>query len=165
MSTYTEFFFNSTASIVELECLEISHSAFSQTYRIVRNAVNGVSVTHDGGAKAYTYYPVDIQRATESDDLDQILNITFGDLGAIIPTEIERVRAANKFGELPVVKYRTYRSDNLAAPMFGPLVLVIKKFSMKPEGATFEARAPQLNSSKTGERYSIARFSMLSGLL
>jgi len=43
LSTNTkEYFLNAPAKLVQLELLELSHSAFSKTYRIVRNAPEGV---------------------------------------------------------------------------------------------------------------------------
>ncbi len=166
MSAYTEYFLNSNSNIVELECLEISHSLFTQTYYVVRNATNGVTVTHeDSSSHDYEYYPLQLKLSGPRDDLDHILTVSFGDLGDIIPKEIDAVRAGNGFSEYPVVKYRTYRSDDLTEVLFGPLVLQIKTLNTTAEGSTFEARAPTLNFSATGERYKISRFPMLKGLL
>jgi hypothetical protein len=166
LSAYSQFFLNSKASVVRLECLEISHSKFSQTYYCVRNATRGVTVTHeDSSDYDYVYVPMTAKLTGPTDDLDNSIQVTLGDLGTIVPQEMDLVRAGDGFQEMPVVKYRQYRSDELDAPLFGPLVLEVKRFSFKPEGAMFEARAPQLNSNKTGERYAIARFPMLKGLL
>lgn len=166
MSDYSEFFLNSKASIVELQCIEISHSLFSQTYYVVRNATLGVTVTHeDASSHDYVYYPLKLSFSGPREDLDQILSIQFGDLGEIIPEELGRIRAGNGFAEYPVVKYRTYRSDILDAPLYGPIYLQVKRFNNERNGSMFEAKAPSLNVSKTGEKYSIARFPMLSGLL
>lgn len=48
MTTPENFFFSSSPDVVRLDCLEISHPDFSQTYRIVRNAPEGLTVTQDG---------------------------------------------------------------------------------------------------------------------
>lgn len=166
MTDYTEFYLNSKSSIVQLECLEISHSSFSQTYRAVRNATHGVTVTHeDGSDHFYGYLPMRIRSAGVRDDLDHILQIVMGDLGEIVPMELDRVRADDKLGEKPVLVYRTYRSDDLSKPLFGPLVLEVRSFNMDRNCCTFEAKAPSLNVSRTGESYSLARFPMLRGLL
>lgn len=165
MSDYTEFYLSSKASIAKLECLEISHSAFTQTYRLVRNAVHGITVTHeDESEHEYSYMPMRVEPSGPRDDLDHFLQITMGDLGEVVPMELDRVRAQDKRAEFPLVLYRTYRSDNLATPMDGPIVLEVRRFTMNREGCTFEAKAPSLNVSGTGEKYSIARFPMLSGL-
>lgn len=166
MSEYSEFFLNSTSAIVQLECLEISHSLFTQTYYVVRNAVNGVTVTHeDDSEHDYVFYPLRVSLTGPQENLDHVLRVEFGDLGEIIPTEIDAIRSGNGFAEYPVVKYRTYRSDDLENVLYGPLLLQIKQFAFTREGSAFEAKAPSLNVNKTGELYKIARFPMLKGLL
>ncbi len=164
--SYSEFFLKSSGSVVQLECLEISHSAFTKTYRVVRNATNGITVRYeDGVLYAHTYYPLQVQSLGARGDLDQGLQINLGDLGEVLPTELDAVTSANGFGEKPIVKYRTFRSDDLNSILFGPLVLEVKTFSFNREGSTFEAKAPSLNINKTGELYKIDRFSMLRGFL
>lgn len=160
------FFFNSPASVIQLELLEISHPNFSQTYRIVRNAVAGVTVTHeDASVKNYVYYPARIKANGAKDDLDSSIQIDLGDLGDTFPNEVDRIASANGFGTKPIVKYRTYRSDDLSQPLTGPLTLEVKQFSHNGDGLSFEASAPRANVNKTGETYSIDRFSMLRGFL
>lgn len=166
MSDYTEFFLNCPSRIVQLECLEISHGSFTQTYYAVRNATQGVTVTHeDASVHAYTYYPLRLSLSGPRDDLDHVLRVELGDLGELVPTEIDAVENADTFDELPIVKYRTYRSDDLTAPLYGPLVLELKSFVFTRQGAVFEAKAPSLNVNRTGEIYSLPRFPMLRGLL
>lgn len=166
MSAYTEYFLNSQSSVVQLETLEISHSSFSKVYRLVRNATNGITVKlEDENNYIFDYYPLRISLMNEKDDLDQIIKIQMGDLGEIVPFEIDRISNDDKFSEKPIVKYRTFRSDDLQNVLYGPLILEIKSFSFNREGTTFEAKAPSLNVNKTGEIYSINRFPMLRGLL
>lgn len=166
MSAYSEFFLNSKSSIVQLDCIEISHSLFTQTYYVVRNATQGVTVTHeDATSHDYEYYPLRLRLSGPREDLDHTLRIELGDLGEIIPAELDAIRAGDGFAEFPVVKYRTYRSDDLANVLYGPLVLQITNFTFTREGSLLEAKAPSLNAAKTGELYKIARFPMLEGLL
>lgn len=166
MPNYAEFFLNSKSSVVELETLEISHSAFSQTYFIVRNATQGITVQlENSDSQFFEYYPLRITPLGSKDDLDQVIGIDLGDLGEIVPTELDRVAAANKFDEKPVVKYRAYRSDDLTAPLLGPFVLEISNFAFNDEGCSFEAKAPSLNVNATGEFYKVARFPMLRGFV
>lgn len=166
MSEYSEFFLKSESSVAQLECLEISHSMFSQTYYVMRNAFAGGTVTHeDATSHTYVYYPLKLTLSGPRTDLDQILTVQLGDLGELIPNEIDRVRAGGGFGEFPKVKYRTYRSDDLTTPLYGPILLQVKAFAMDRNGAVFDAKAPSLNTNKTGEKYAIARFPMLTGLL
>lgn len=166
MPNYSEFFLNSKSSVVQLELLEISHSVFSKTYYIVRNATQGVTVTlEDSSTQFFEYYPLRITPLGSKGDLDQVISIDLGDLGEIVPTELDNVKFSNKFDEKPTVKYRTYRSDDLTAPLLGPFTLEISNFAFNDEGCSFEAKAPSLNINATGEFYKVARFPMLRGFV
>lgn len=166
MPTYAEFFLKSKSSVVQLETLEIYHPNFTKTYRIVRNSVEGVSVILENGASAdFSYYPLQIENAGIRDDLDQAIKINLGDLGEVLPKELDEVSSNNGFGIKPTVIYRTYRSDDLTRPLFGPVALEVSSFAFNREGSTFEAKAPSLNISKTGEIYKLDRFPMLRGFL
>lgn len=164
---YIDFFFKSQSSIAELELIELSHPDFSQVYRVVRNAVEGITVKLETGAdEFFDYYPLAIEASTVREDLDYIINIKIGELGEVIPMELDLVAgAANGFQIKPLIKYRTYRSDELLAPMFGPLNLEITEFNFVKDGAEFEAKAPLLNINRTGEVYTLDRFTMLRGFL
>ena len=163
---YTEFFLNSPGRIIQFECLEISHPDFTQTYRVVRNHNDGITVTHeDTNSFFYRYYPLKIASLGARGDLDQGLQIVLGDLGEVLPQEIDAISDADGFLVKPVVKYRTYRSDALTVPLYGPLTLEVTTFSFTRIDSSFEAKAPQLNINKTGELYELDRFPMLRGLL
>lgn len=164
MSAYTSYFLNSASNIVELECLVISHSNFSQTYYIVRNNRLGCTVTHeDSTVHTYTYAPLSIKRKASLNNLDAGLTVNLGDLGTILPLEIARIKAAGNFIEKPTVQFRLYRSDVLTSPMFGPNNLEVTTLAQKREGAAFDADAPSLNINQTGELYDVVRFDMLRG--
>ncbi len=164
--SYAEFFLNSRSDVVQLELIEISHSSFSQTYRIVRNARKGVTVTLETAEVAFfSYYPLRIESNTTKDDLDQSFTITLGDTGDVLPDELDNVASASTYDEKPSLVYRTYRSDVLTTPLFGPVGLVIESFGFNRQGATFTAKAPSANVNKTGEIYSLERFPMLRGFL
>lgn len=164
--SYAEFFLNSRSSVVQLELMEISHPNFTKVYRVVRNAVKGITVTLETGASAtFDYYPMRIENNGSKDDLDQSFTITLGDLGEVLPKELDSVASADGFSVKPVVIYRTYRSDDLTLPLFGPVVLEVESFAFNREGSTFTAKAPSLNINKTGELYKLERFPMLRGFL
>lgn len=166
MADYTSFFLNSTCEVVELELIEISHPSFSQIYRIVRNAAGGVTVTVPGeGSRFFTYYPLRIGKPSNRGDLDQVFSISLGDLGELIPNEIQLARNANTLSTKPTCKYRAYRSDDLTSPMVGPIVMQINELSMTREGASFEATPKVLNDKATGELYTVTRFPTLRGTL
>jgi hypothetical protein len=165
--TYANFFLNSPSSVVQLETLQISHPSFSQTYWIVRNAMEGMKAYLEDTTtlQTFTYYPLGISRAGASDDLDQVLTITLGDLGQMIPQEIDRCVAAGTMGTRPVLVYRGYRSDNVNKPIDGPYTYEITTLGLAKTGATIKAGAPRLNLNLTGETYRMDRFPMLRGFL
>lgn len=166
MSAYSEYFLNSQSGVVQLETIAITHSAFSQTYYLVRNAVNGMTAHLETGiAHDFVYYPLQIQSAGVRDDLDQMITIQLGDLGDTLPMELDRVANANKFYEKPQLKYRVYRSDDLTTPLFGPIILEVQDLSFTKEGCAFTAKAPSLNINRTGSVYALDRFPMLLGFL
>lgn len=166
MSDYSEFFLSSKSSVIQLDLLEISHPDFTQTYRIVRNAVNGVTVTlEDLSIEDFTYYPLRIVGVGNREDLDFGLRIDLGDLGEVLPTELDEISSNDGFGTKPTIVYRTYRSDDLTAPLFGPLYLEVDNFNFNRNGSSFQAKAPSLNVNETGELYKLARFPMLRGFL
>jgi hypothetical protein len=165
MSSYTDFFLNSPARVVQLDLLEISHPNFSKTYRIVRNKVGGCTATIDGTPQVFDYYPLSVTPNSDRGDLDYSLQIQLGDLGDVIPTELDNVVAADGMGTKPTVRYWTFRSDDLTAALFGPISLEITTIQMTREGTSFLASAPALNSNRTGEIYLPSRFPGLAGLL
>lgn len=166
MSDYTEFFLSSARSVVNLELLEISHPSFSKVYRIVRNHRAGITVTLETSEVAFfEWVPLKITNSGARDDLDTGLEVSFGDLGQILPKELDGVDRENTYKINPIVIYRTYRSDDLTSPLIGPFRFEIKALSQNQIGATFQANAPGLNYSKTGEVYRIDRFPMLRGFL
>lgn len=166
MSAYSEFFLSSSSRTVQLECIEISHPDFTKVYRIVRNATKGITARYeDGIVYAHDYYPLSVVSMGNRGDLDQGFRITFGDLGEVLPTELDEVTSADGFSIKPVVKYRTFRSDDLNTVLFGPLTLEVSTFSFNRENSTFEAKAPQLNINATGESYKLDRFIGLRAFL
>lgn len=166
MPDITAFFLNSNKSVVQLELLEIYHPNFSKIYRIVRNYRKGITVVLETGESfPFQFVPTKITSSGARNDLDVGISVSFGDLGELLPQEIDNVLNADGFGVAPIVTYRTYRSDDLSGPLMGPFQFEIITLTQNLEGATFQAQAPGLNYSKTGELYRIDRFKMLRGFL
>lgn len=161
------YFLNSKRDVVAFECLEISHPSFTQVYRRVRNSRAGVTVTLEDGITQATFdwYPMTITEMNDSSDLDNGIRIAFGDLGEVLPKELDAVTLADTMAIKPTILYRVYRSDDLTEPMIGPLVLEATNFSFTREGASFEASAPYVNRNRTGETYNLTRFYTLRGFL
>lgn len=161
MSDLADYFLNSRSDVAMLDLLEISHPSFSKTYRVVRNATAGVTVTLETAAVVdFEYVPMKITRNAAEADLDFSININFGDLGEILPTEVDAVAADDTFTTKPTVVYRTVRSDDLDHILDGPITLVVDEFAHNASGCSFTARAPSLNLVSTGEVYNLDRFPM-----
>ena len=166
MSDYSEFFLGSKSSVIQLELVEISHPFFTQIYRKVRNSLQPVTVTLENNTQAtFDYYPLRIKSMGARTDLESGFRIDVGDLGEILPKELDNVAINQGFETKPTLIYRSYRSDDLMQPLYGPVELEITKFTFSKEGASFEAKAPSLNNNSTGELYALSRFPMLRGFL
>lgn len=168
MTAETEFFFSTARSVSRIEGLEISHPDFSRTFYLVRNPnpwMPEQPLGHGGGVvRTYQYCPLRLRPMASRGDLDFGVSVDLGDLGEIIPAEIDRIVAASSTGTRPQVIYRAWRSDQLSAPMTGPIKLQVDQITRAREGSTFDAVAPYLNLSKTGSLYTVERFEMLAAL-
>lgn len=169
MSAYAEFFLGSRSNIFQIELFELSHPDFTQTYRVARNPPDQDAVTVDLSPSEldieFIYYPAKVKQKGSRGDLDFGIEVNLGDVGEIIPSEIDAVAEAGGFLTKPALRYWAFRSDDLAEPIFGPITLEVPQFAINATGASFEARAPQLNANKTGERISLDRFPMQRGLI
>jgi hypothetical protein len=175
MSNFSEFFLNSGSNIVQLETIEIYHPSFSQTFWVVRNAINGLSAYLETGAlQAFTYTPCKIVPTGAYNDLDQTLEVQFGDLGKILPQQLDLVllntilfQGVNVPASYtkPTLTYRTWRSDVLTSPLVGPYIFDVDSITFQKEGATLHCSSQRLNLAATGELFAIDRFPMLAGFL
>ena len=110
MPDYVEYFLNSESGVVQYETLEIRHPSFSKMYRIVRNATAGVWLTNElGQVWFHEYYPLKITGNEVRENMDFGITVELGDLGEIIPKELDAVAQADAFQTKPSVIYRTYR--------------------------------------------------------
>ena len=164
MTDYTAFFLNGPSNVIAYDTFEISHSQFTQTYRVVRNATSGLTATlEDGSEVTFDWYPVQITRPDKNDTLDQVLTIEFGDLGEVLPAEIDAVYNADAMDEKPTIKYRAFRSDDLSAPMLGPLEFDVEGIAYTKDGAGLRAASKRLQRFGTGVAYTFDLFDTLKG--
>lgn len=160
-----QYHLNSAPSVVLIQCIEIKHSLWPSPLRYVMNHGDGVTVRHEDGVSAfYEYMPLDLKRGNTSDNLDQKLTITVGDLGEVVPQLLKRVRAA-KTEECPEVIFRQYFSTNLNSPIEVVSQMYVTNSSRDMQGSTFEAGAQKLNVVGTGERYTVEMFPSLRGFM
>lgn len=166
-SQYVDFYLGSSTAEIELHTLQISQVSFSKVYRFQPYYRQGLWLRDESSEKQFfEWMPMRLEPLGDRGNLDFGLSVTFGDLGEILPDEIERARSAGTLLKKPaVVVYRIYRSGNLEAPMYGPITLQAKTINRTSEGAQFEAKAPHLNVNKTGMLYRTDLFPMLLGYL
>jgi hypothetical protein len=161
VTDYTAFFLNASSSVICYDTFELSHTDFTQTYYFVRNNPNGLTA----GGQAYEYYPVEFRRPEKDVTLDQVATLQFGDLGETLPAEIDAIYSADTFNEKPLLKYRAFRSDDLSAPMLGPLEFEVEGVTNTVEGAALRAAVKRLNRFGTGLAYTFNRFDTLKGFV
>src|SRR5690606_36134699 len=98
MSDLDKFHSDATPSAAMLELIEISHPLWPKPLRYVTNHADGVTVKHENGlVYNYEFMPVQINKGTTSDDLDQNIKVTVGDLGQVVPQLLKIIRDANNF--------------------------------------------------------------------
>lgn len=161
-----EYFLNSKSSVANFETIELSHPNFSKTYYFVRNSAAGITATLETDVEVdFEYIPLKITQSSTSEDLDYSLVVDFGDVGEILSLELDLAAAADALKIQPQLTYRTFRSDDLTTPLFGPVVLNVKNINFNRTAATIEASADKSNSLRTGELYTINRFPTLRAFL
>ncbi len=164
---YIDFYFGAPQSTSELQTLEISQPSFSQVWRIQSHYREGFQARLESGELIFwEYVPMLMRPLGDRGNLDFGISVTLGDLGEILPDEIERARQAGTLRTIPpTVRYRAYRSDDLESPMVGPITLQARKITRNRDGAQFDSTAPQANVTRTGMLYRTDLFPMLMGYL
>lgn len=166
-----DFHLDSASSVVLLETIEIKHPLWPLPIRIVTNHADGVTVTLENDEVAtFDFAPLLIQKGATSDDLDQNLSITLGDLGEIVPPLIQVIRdAANDVA--PEVIYRSFAFDVASMTLVKnkPLDVIkglaINQMNRDHQATTFEAKTSDKNKTKTGRIFNLVDYPDLKGLL
>lgn len=167
-TTLEEFFLKGRKDVVYVETVEITHPEFSQPLRIVRNVTTGWRAKlYDTAAERseFVYFPLSLEMGSSKTDLDQSLTITVGDLGEVLPKELERVMENDGMEVKPWLIFRCYASNDPDKVLFGPINLQIDSFNYDERGTSFVANAPNANKARTGEVYSTTRFPFIKSLL
>lgn len=158
-------------SIVPLETLEINHSTWPKPIRIVTNHGDGVEALLETGETAFfEFAPLMLDFGTTSDDLDQSINVTLGDLGEIVPPLIKKIRESES-DELPEVIYRRYAFDALSMTFAKPEAiettkgLYIERMNRDHQASTFEAKTPGKNSVVCGRIFDFIEYPDLKALV
>ena len=151
---------------VRLECIEITHPSFSRNYRFVRNHSDGVRVRHENATwYDYTFLPISIEAGESGDNLQQSFTIGIGDVGEIMPYEIQRLRNGRYPTQRPVLNYRVYLISDLSKPLSSVRGLEITDIQRKKTGAVLKCQAKQTNKTGTGVRYTLSDYPTLRGFI
>lgn len=163
MTDLDKFHLDATPSAAMLELVEISHPLWPKPLRYVTNHADGVTVKHENGmVYQYEFMPVQINKGATSDDLDQTLSITVGDLGQVVPQLLKIIRDANNF-ERPTVVYRAYASNNLNTPLQVVKGYEVEDRTTDHQATTFNAATKRANSTGSGLFYTVDEFPSLKG--
>lgn len=161
MSDLDKFHLDASPSAAMLELIEISHPLWPQPLRYVTNHADGVTVKHeDGLVYHYEFMPVQINKGTASDDLDQNIKVTVGDLGQVVPQLLKIIRDANNF-ERPKIIYRAYSSTNLESPVQVTRGYEVEERNTDHQATTFNAATKRANSTGSGLFYTVDEFPSL----
>lgn len=154
------FFLTKTSAIAKIDCIELYHPDFGYL-RYQAYDDEGITVNHEIDAPyLYEYESFEITRGNVTSDLDQGFSITFADYKDDLKN---KVNAADHMTPI-IFSWRLYRSDDLDSPMFIQRDLYVIRVNSDGTGmVTFEASAEQLNNVKTGNSYTLAKFSTLKG--
>lgn len=146
-----------------IECIEIIHPSFTKHYHFVRNHEDGVRVKHnDGVYKDYEFLPLAIKPSRSANDLQQGFTIGIGDVGEIMPNEIDRLRRGSHRTVRPKLNYRVYLNSDLDSPMRSVLGLEITDNQPKKQGAVFICKARELNKTDTSVLFTSSLFPSLA---
>lgn len=161
MADYTAFFLDNTADVIPLECIEISHPSFLNSFCYIKNATEGITA----GGISYQYQPMSIKRSNVSNDLDQKLSLTIADMQDDLSQAIEKIFEGPYSKVPPRFNYRIFRDDDLSSPMIALQTLEITSMSKDSQGlVTFDAQAPELNTARTGLVYAVEDYPLLRGV-
>jgi hypothetical protein len=164
---WVNYFFGAPARTAELKTLTISQPDFTQVWRLQSHYREGFWARLETGEQVFfQYVPMLLKPLADRGTLDFGMTVTLGDLGEILPSEIQRAREAGTLRTSPPrVEYRSYRSDNIERPMFGPITLQAPTITRTVSGAQFDATPPPVNVNKTGMLFRPDLYPMLRGFL
>jgi hypothetical protein len=161
--TLTSFVLEAPRSVAYLDTVVLSHPSWSQEYRVVRNAVAGITATLETAAVVeFQYYPLRVRPPSAQQGLQLDLSVELGDLGEVLPAEVDAMRAAGTLYVRPVLVYRAFRSDDLSGgPIVGPWALEVYSLSAMANGTMLSARTRASSPARTGRLYQTRLFPTL----
>lgn len=158
LERYEYYLNNNPAGERIVEVVEISHSAFPETFYLCKEP-EGVFVTlEDGTVVKAEGVNMQIQRADSKENLDEKFQFDFNDTEAKIQRYANMIPLDSE--EKVKVTYRLYMASDTNDPALKS-ILEGETLSFKIGSATINAQAPTLVANRTGELYTLERFPML----
>jgi hypothetical protein len=157
------FLASAPQTIHPIQTLEISHSAMSRSFHLWREPYEGMTYAN-GVAMAMEPCNVEIKLAGSEGHLDQVfaIRISTVDDADTLRNELDRIPIATL--EKIRVIYREYLSDDLTEAQ-ATAVLQAESISYSIGAANISAVSPRLNTTRTGELYSLKDVPTLRGFL
>lgn len=157
------FLASAPQNVHPVQCLEISHSAMTQTFHLWREPYAGTT-TVAGVVKTMQPCNIEIKLAGSEGHLDQKFSIRLGlvDIEDIFRAQLDRIPLAT--AEKIRVIYREFLSDDLTAVQ-ATVTLQAESISYVKGAANISAVSPRLNMTRTGELYTPKTVPMLRAFL
>lgn len=135
------------------ELITITHSLLSKAYYFVID-------TRDVISNGITYEKANIKvsRAVNSNDLNQSMTFTIGDVANVLDSELDNIPLDNN--ERPMVNYKIVLSTDLDNPV-EDINFDVESVPQKKGVFTMKTGVTDLNKLQTGDRYTYRQFPML----
>lgn len=147
----------------EYRTLELYHPSLNKVYRFVRNSID-VSFNLESSAPrnagelvAFSRATMSITEPSEREDSEQILSVSFGNVGGIMHEILDQISGYGLFQQMEVV-YRKYFSGVTTEPAATPLYLFASTLGFTGESVTFVAEDANLSQKRSGRQYTIETF-------
>ena len=135
------------------ELVTITHSLLSKTYRFAINTQDVIS-----GGLVYEKANIKLGRAITSNDLNQSMTFTIGDVDNVLDSELDNIPLESN--ESPVVNYKIVLSTDLDNPV-EDISFDVESVPQKKGVFTMKTGVTDLNKLQTGELYTYNQFPML----
>ena len=163
---YKKFLASAPAAQREFRTIEIYHPSFVKVYRFVKDFEDQTLILEQTAPRdhsrsvLFTAISMEIQEPRESQDGDQILQVSLGAIGTQVEAELQSIQGEDYLTPIEVV-YRKYYSGDLENPV---LVLSLSASNFSFDGYTvvgFTGEDTDLANKQSGELYTLSRFPQL----
>lgn len=163
MVDQNNFFLTDTSGVRRVDAIQVYHPDFgNKFYQSEWINEDIVATNEDGETVTYKYDLFNVERGNVVADLEQELQITFEDYN----DELKDAIYSADHMQVIKLKYRQFRDDDFSSPLDFIQTLNVIEVSTDSTGSiTFKASAEELNSIKTGIRYTLNEYPLLKGTI